>query len=179
MTGMGLEARIRRIEDRLEIADLQARYTIHIDDHDLEKVGPLFAREGRFRSVDGVMNAVGREAICAQYQGRFAALKFGFHVTHDHLITLDADDPDSAHGIVSSHAEVVRNAEPMVVGMRYHDRYVREDDAWRFADRLLHFFYYLPVDQYRAALLTRERMRAYGDARTADLPEGTPTYSTE
>lgn len=158
------------------IAELQARYTIYIDNHDLDITGPLFARNGRFRSADGVMDAIGREAICAQYRDRFAALKFGFHVTHDHLIILSDDDPDHATGIVSSHAEVVRNGEAMVTAMRYHDVYVREDGTWRFADRLLHFFYYLPVKDYCAALPTRERMRAYGDARPADLPESIATF---
>ena len=167
---MSLEARLRRAEDRFDIGQLQARYTIHIDDQNLDEVAPLFAREGRFRSADGVMDAVRREAICAQYRGRFAALGFGFHVTHDHIITLDDTDSDHATGIVSSHAEVVRNGRPMLVAMRYYDDYIREEGAWRFADRLLKFFYYLPVDEYHAALPARDRMRAYGDARDADLP---------
>ena len=58
----------------------------------------------------------------------------------------------------------------MLVAMRYYDDYVREDGAWRIADRLLKFFYYLPVDEYTAALPARDRMRAYGEAQDADLP---------
>lgn len=170
-SGDALSARLRRIEDRLAIRDLQARYTIFIDDHDLASVAPLFAQQGRFRSADGVMDAVGREAICEQYRERFKALRFGFHVTHDHLIDLDEDDPDRATGIVSSHAEVVRNDQPMVTGMRYRDHYVREEGVWRFADRLLYFFYYLPATKYIEAMPTPGRMRAYGDIRLADLPE--------
>ncbi|MEZ5743048.1 MAG: nuclear transport factor 2 family protein [Sphingomonadaceae bacterium] len=171
-----LEARLRAVEDRQEIAALQARYTLAMDDHDLDRAAPLFARQGRFRSADGVMDAMGREAICEQYRGRFAALRFNFHVTHDHVIDLDPADPDRATGVVSSHAEVVREGAPMVVAMRYEDAYVREDGAWRFADRLLKFFYYLPVADYAAALPTRGRMRAYGDTLDADLPEGAPTF---
>ena len=172
-----LEDRIRRIEDKLAIAELQARYTLFIDVHDLDRVAPLFAREGRFRSADGVMDAIGREAIIEQYRGRFEALKFGFHVTHDHLIELDEMVPTRATGLVSSHAEVVRKGKPMVVAMRYTDSYVREEGAWRFADRLLRFFYYMPVVDYLTALPTGGRMRAYGDVRDADLPEGAQTYS--
>lgn len=170
----GLDDRIRRIEDRLAIAELQTRYTIFIDNHDLHEVGPLFARDARFRSADGVMGAVGREAICDQFRGRFAALGFGFHVTHDHLIELV--DENHAWGVVSAHAEVVRNGQPMIAAIRYHDIYVREDRAWRFADRELRFFYYLPVSEYAQALPQRDRMRAYGDARPADLPEGVATF---
>ena len=171
-----LERRLQRVEDRQEIAQLQARYTIHIDDHDLARVGPLFERDGRMASADGVMDARGREAICEQFRGRFASLGFGFHTTHDHLIELDEADPDRASGFVSSHAEVVRNGEAMVVGMRYEDAYIREDGAWRFAERIIHFFYYLPVAAYREALPTKGRMRAYGDVREAQLPEGAATH---
>ncbi|MBI1391118.1 MAG: DUF4440 domain-containing protein [Alphaproteobacteria bacterium] len=177
MTAQEMETRVRRLEDRLEIAGIQARYTIFIDDHDLARVAPLFARNGRFRSADGVMDAIGREAICAQYKERFKALRFGFHTTQDHVIDLDDADPDRAVGIVSSHAEVVRNGRAMVVGMRYYDEYVREGGAWRIADRNLHFFYYVPVDEYAAALSTRERQRAYGDRRPAELPETRQTYA--
>jgi hypothetical protein len=176
MSEIPLEDRLRRLEDRQEIADLQARYTLAIDLHDLDTVGPLFARDARFRSADGVMDASGREAICLQFEGRFAALGFGFHVTHDHLIEFDPTDRDHATGTVSSHAEVVREGRPMLVAMRYADRYCREEGAWRFADRLLRFFYYLPIDEYAAAIGTRARMRAYGDARPADLPESAPTF---
>ena len=177
MTQLTLEDRVMRIEDRQEIADLQARYALAIDLHDLGTVAPLFAREGRFRSADGVMDAVGRDAICDQFRNRFAALGFGLHVTHDHLVELDPDERDRATGAVSSHAEVVRDGRPMIVAMRYADSYSREDGAWRFADRLLRFFYYLPIDEYITAIDTRQRMRAYGDERPADLPESATTFA--
>jgi uncharacterized protein (TIGR02246 family) len=165
------EARIRRIEDRLAIRELVSAYTFAIDDRDLDRVANLFTEDGRFRSADGVMDAVGPKAICDQYRGRFDALGFNFHVTHD--LALDFTGPDDATGQVSSHAEVVRNGQAMVTGMRYHDAYRRcADGQWRFADRCIHFFYYLPVADYREALTGRGRMRAYGDVRDAELPEG-------
>lgn len=173
---MDIASRLQRLEDRQDIAQLQARYAIFIDDHDLAQIASLFARQGRFRSADGVMDAQGRDAVCDQFRGRFAALRFGFHVTHDHLIMLDPADPDLASGMVSSHAEVVREGQPMLAAMRYQDSYIREDGAWRFADRLLRFFYYLPVVDYAAALPAADRMRAYGDCRPADLPEGAATF---
>jgi uncharacterized protein (TIGR02246 family) len=166
-----LETRIRRIEDRLAIRDLVSAYTFAIDDRDLDRVATLFTDDARFRSVDGVMDARGAKAICDQFQGRFDALGFNFHVTHD--LVCDFTGPDDAIGQVSSHAEVVRNGDTMVTAMRYHDAYRRcPDSRWRFADRCIHFFYYLPVADYREALVGRGRMRAYGDIRDAELPEG-------
>ena len=165
------ESRIRRIEDRLAIHDLVAAYTFAIDDRDLVRIAALFTLDGRFRSADGVMDAHGSKAVCDQFHGRFDALAFNFHVTHDFIC--DFNGPDDATGQVSSHAEVVRNGEAMVTGMRYHDAYRRGPDGrWRFADRCIHFLYYLPVADYREALVGRGRMRAYGNIRDADLPEG-------
>jgi SnoaL-like domain len=116
------------------------------------------------------MEARGRAAICDQFRARFDALGFNFHVTHD--LAIEFAGSDDATGQVSSHAEVVRNGQVMITGMRYHDAYRRcADQRWRFADRCIHFFYYLPVADYREALKGRGRMRAYGDIREAELPE--------
>ena len=166
-----LEARIRRIEDRQAITDLIHAYTFAMDNRDLDWAMDLFTDDGRFRSADGVMDGCGREAMADQYRRRYAALGFNFHVTHDQHINFT--HKDEATGLVSSHAEVVRNGEAMVTAMRYHDLYRRcEDEKWRFADRCIHFFYYMPIADYRKALKGRGRMRAYGDVRDADLPEG-------
>ena len=160
---------IDRIAARLAVGELISAYTFAMDNRDLDWAADLFTEDGRFRSADGVLNAQGREAICAQYRERFAALQFSLHVTQDQVITFTSDD--AATGLVSSHAELVRNGTPMIAAMRYHDVYRRCDDAkWRFADRNVRFFYYVPVEQYREALINGGRMRAYGDIREADLP---------
>jgi ketosteroid isomerase-like protein len=165
------ESRLRRVEDRLAIDALISAYTLAMDNRDLVLTADLFTENARFRSADGVMEALGRAAILTQYRGRFAALGFNFHVTHDKQIAFAS--ADRATGIVSSHAEVVRNGQVMITAMRYHDVYERcADGKWRFTDRNLHFFYYLPVEDYRDALQGRARMRAYGDHRDAELPEG-------
>jgi uncharacterized protein (TIGR02246 family) len=166
-----LAARLLRIEDRQAISDLISAYTFAIDNRDLDWGVDLFTEDGCFRSADGVMNATGREAIAEQYRGRFAALGFNLHVTHDQLVRFTSED--EATGLVSCHAEVVRNGETMITAMRYHDSYRRcADGQWRFADRCIHFFYYLPVADYGEVLKGKGRMRAYGDVREAELPEG-------
>ena len=165
-----LEARIRHIEDRQAISDLIQAYTFAMDNRDLSWAMDLFTPDGRFRSADGVMDGRGHEAMADQFRRRYASLGFNFHVTHDQHITFVNED--EATGLVSSHAEVVRNGEAMVTAMRYHDAYRRcEDSKWRFTDRCIHFFYYMPIADYGEALKGRGRMRAYGDVRDADLPE--------
>jgi ketosteroid isomerase-like protein len=170
-----LEARVRRLEDRAAIQDLIARYAVVIDDRDIDGIAALFTAEGSFRSRDGVMAARGREAVLEQFRGRFAALAVSNHFSHDHILEF-GEGPDAATGLVTAHAEVWRNGRALIAALRYEDSYRREDGRWRFADRLLSFLYYLPVDEYPQGLGDRLRMRAYGDRRPADFPESLPNW---
>jgi ketosteroid isomerase-like protein len=176
MTESNLEWRVRRLEDRIAIGELVARYCFAVDDRDIDGLARLFTRAARVRSRDGVMDATGRDAIVAQFHGRFAVLGPSNHFTHDHLIEFDAADPDRARGLVSSHAEVVRNGETLWAALRYDDEYRFEDGAWRFADRLLGFFYYLPVKDYAELMKRPDRLRAYAEPRPADYPESLETW---
>ncbi len=171
-----LEHRVRQLEDRALLRELVARYGIAVDDRDIDALAQLFTSDGCFRSQDGVMDARGREAVLKQFRGRFAALKATNHIAHDQILTF-GEDPDSATGLVTSHAEVWRNGRALIAALRYRDSYRRENGSWRFADRLLSFLYYLPVDEYAEGLGSRLRMRAYGDRRPADYPESLPSWT--
>jgi hypothetical protein len=170
--GRTVEQRIARLEARAEIRELVARYCFTIDERDIEGIGQCFTRAGCFRSLDGVMNAVGREAVVAQFHGRFAVLGPSNHFTHDHVVHFDDHDATHASGLVNSHAEVVRGEQPMLASLRYHDEYRFEEGRWRFHVRSLAFFYYLRPSDYREALGGSLRNRAYQEPRPADFPEG-------
>ena len=171
MSEAGLEARLQRVEDELAIAALVHAYSFAMDNHDLAWALDLFTADGRFRSADGVTDAQGQEALAEDYRARFARLPFSFHTTHDRTVRFDS--ANTASGMVSAHAEVVHRGEAKVAAVRYHDRYQRcADGRWRFADRCMLFFYYLPASEYVSGLARRDRQRAYGTPRNADLPEG-------
>ena len=113
--GLTLEQRLAKLEAKDEIRELVAHYGIVIDDRDLDGIEALFTRDGSFRSKDGVLNAIGRDAVMEQFRARFAVLGPTNHFAHEHIITLDTTDCASAAGLVTSHAEVWR--------IRYrHDR---------------------------------------------------------
>jgi len=171
-TDTDLAARIRRLEDREAIKELIARYGLVMDDRDMDGMPGLFTADVRILSRDGVMDARGRDAAIALFRGRFTVLGPSNHFTHDKIIRF-GDDPDEATGIVLSHAEMQRKGEPMLAAIRYTDRYRREDGAWRFAERLFDFFYYVPTAEYLDALGPglATRMRAYEEATGADIPE--------
>lgn len=171
-----VEQRIARLEARAEISDLIARYCFTVDERDIDGIGQCFTRDGSFRSLDGLMNATGRDAVIAQFHGRFSVLGPSNHFTHDHTLEFDDLDPRRAGGVVNSHAEVVRNGEPMLASLRYHDEYRVEDGHWRFHSRTLAFFYYLRPSDYREAMGGSLRNRAYAEPRPADFPEGTDCW---
>jgi ketosteroid isomerase-like protein len=166
-----LEGRIARLEARAAIRELIARYCFTVDARDIDGLGECFTRDGRFRSLDGQMQAQGREAVIRQFHARFAVLGPSNHFTHDHLLEFLPDEPHRAHGLVNSHAEVVRNGEPLWASLRYHDEYRWEEGRWRFADRLLEFFYYLNPGSYGEVMLSAQRNRAYPTPQAADYPE--------
>ncbi len=171
-----LAERIARLEARTEIRELVARYCFTVDERDVDGIARCFTRDGVFRSLDGVMNASGREAVVEQFHGRFAVLGPSNHFTHDHIIEFDAHDPARATGLVNAHAEVVRNGEALWASLRYHDEYLREEGRWRFRVRTLAFFYYLQPSEYSAAMQGELRNRAYPTPQAADFPEKLETW---
>lgn len=171
-----LEERVRRLEAREEIRSLAARYTFAVDNRDLPAIAGCFSEYARFRSRDGVLSAVGRDAIMAQFDTRFSVLGPGAHYTHDHVVWFEQDDLSLARGLLSSHAELIRNGAPMITSLRYDDAYVVENDKWVFADRLLSFFYYLKTEDYLKYLGGKKRMRAYDEPTDADFPEALASW---
>lgn len=173
---MDIEARIARLEAESQIRQLVARYCFTIDDRLIDQIAALFTADAVLRSADGVMNATGVDAIMTQYQGRFAALGPGHHFMHDIQIDFVGDGTREARGKVSGHAELWRNGQMMVTGIRYNDLYRNTPDGWRFADREISFIYYVPVGEYPNILGTLNRNLAYPEPKPADFPERLPSW---
>jgi ketosteroid isomerase-like protein len=177
-TGGTLEDRLRRLEDRVEIDELIARYCLVMDNRDVDAIEALFTADVHVWSADGVMNSRGRQAAVDMFKGRFAVLGPSNHFTHDRIVEFDRADSDRATGLVLSHAEMQRKGQPMLAAIRYQDVYQRSDGRWRFRERGLSFMYYVPTAEYLDAFgpgLDR-RMRAYEHAVPADWPEKLPTW---
>ena len=56
-----LEDRLQRVEDRLELLELPARYHRAIDDRDISELVALFTEDGRFVHTDG--SEIGRAHV--------------------------------------------------------------------------------------------------------------------
>lgn len=166
-----LERRVRELEDRERIRELGVLYGFAMDERDLDAVRVMFCPDAVLRSPDGVFAAHGIEEVVAAYSGRYDVLGPTNHVSHGHLVRLDPEDPDRATGLLAAHAEVVRHGGSKVVALRYEDVYHRHDGRWRFAERVMSYLYYLPVDEYAAGLGAERPQRADADdPRPADWP---------
>jgi ketosteroid isomerase-like protein len=165
-----LENRIRRIEDKFEIQDLAHLYGFVMDERDLDGLGRLFTEDAHLGSEDGVFDATGLDTIARTYQGRYDVLGATNHFAHSVITRFVDGDPDVAYGLVSGHAEVVREDVTMVVALRYHDVYRRTERGWRIADRVMGYMYYLPMTEYIETMKNDNRSLVYGDPRPADWP---------
>ena len=168
---MDLEARVRRLEDIEEIRALATRYGIAMDERREDETRAIFTPDARLTSKDGVFAAEGLETIITTYKGRWDALGPTNHFVHGSIIEIDADDPDRATGVVTSHAEVVRNGKPMLAAITYNDEYRRHEGKWKFSARELGFFYYTEAERYVETMLEHKRNRAGEEPQPADYPE--------
>jgi len=170
------ETRILRIEARLELRELVARYGCAVDERDLSGLGNLFATNATLKFA-GASVAIGSDAIVLFYADRLTQIRQSFHVVHDQVLEFDPADPNSASGLVTSHAEMWRSNGANIAAIRYHDSYVRAGGRWLFGSRELAFFYYLPISEYQSALGDPLRMRANPSRRAAaNFPEELSTW---
>ena len=169
-----LERRIGHIEDRFAIMDLVADYCAAIDGRDLDRFVSCFTADGVIRHADGVMRLDGREAIRDYYTRRFRDYGVTFHYPHSHTVVIDGTD--EAHGVVTAHAEMALNGEAWVAAFRYTDRYRREEGRWRFAERELACWYYMPLAQLPRGMASNLRKHYRGEVIAAELPESLETY---
>lgn len=171
MADADLARRIDRLESRHAIAELISRYGIACDDHDMPALMALFTPDAVFDTKSGLMRATGPKAIEEMFVEAFKIRGPAFHWTHDHICTFEDGDPDTATGLVLSHAETSPHGEVSLAAMRYEDEYRRIDGRWLFAKRTINFLYYVPAKDYLTALNSTERVTVAGNRLPADYPE--------
>ena len=170
-----LEARVDRLETRTAIEELATNYAVACDEHDISKLQNLFTEDAVFKSPSSFLHSTGREAITTMFIEVLKTRGPGYHWTHDLIVEFD-DDPDTARGTVYSHAETTPAGVVSIAAMKYKDKYRRESGVWYFSERELHFFYYVPINEYVDTLNQEDRLTVGGDKRPADFPESSPSW---
>ena len=122
------DERLRRIEDRLEIADLRARYCHLLDDRRWPEFVDLFTEDGVFSGLESVR---GREEIRAFFTERVPKLAEAFwHFCTDGTIELDGDE---ARGRISLQYLSIKGGVSYVSAGHYDDTFRRVDGRLRGA----------------------------------------------
>jgi ketosteroid isomerase-like protein len=127
--------RLERIEARLAIAELAARYAVAVDSRNLDAIAALFVEDV---AVGG--GQTGHEALKTQFRGILQS----FYRTFHHLggMVLEFDGPDHANGTVYCRAEHEAGGRWVTVPLCYFDKYERRDGRWLFVSRRLRTFYH-------------------------------------
>ena len=133
-----IEDRIRRLEDKSAIDELNFRYFLASDGDDFAAIGDSFTDDATFAS-SGHVGGEGRRGIVDFIRGARGHMGLTIHTPHYGLYTFISDD--CATGLVGAHLELVLGGQSTYGAVRYVDEYRREGDRWRIAARDMRTIY--------------------------------------
>jgi hypothetical protein len=130
------------VADRLALLDLAFAYARHADRIEADHLGALFVDDGVLRIVRRGSDAppverIGRADIVSAIK-RLDRYESTFHLIGNHVYEIDGDAATGEVYCVAHHV----HGEPgsrldHVMMIRYQDRYRRQADGWRIAEREL------------------------------------------
>ena len=164
------EARLGRIEARLAIQDLTARYARAVDSRDLDGLVGLFIADVNCGALGH-----GRETLKAFFAKGLTRFYRSIHQLCGQVI--DLVDENTARGTVYCRAEHEIGNQWIVEALCYFDTYARRDGQWLFARRQVKLWYATdwtvrPGDP----VLANWPGRNEADGMVARLPGETPTW---
>ena len=129
-----LDARVRRLEDLLEIHQLFIDYGMHLDAGRFEEYSQLFATDGEIR-VGPLGKAKGRAAIRDTMAKALDGLVGKtFHVISSPMVTIDGDAATSE--VMWSMIQRGNDGKPELAMLgRHRDQLIREEGRWKILVR--------------------------------------------
>ena len=127
------ESRLEAIENRLAVEDLVVRYCRSADDGDHDAFLALWTDEavwapggplGRHEGIGAISKGWGLMASLAESM---------HHLPCNHLMRLSRDEGDGSNDAIAILR--LRGLAPFQLVVRYHDRYRRTPNGWRFVAR--------------------------------------------
>ena len=134
-----IEQRLRAVEDRLEIIELEARYARTFDEHDGAGWSALFTADGIYQS-----RPVGDEPPVTFVQGTQALHDYcrdapfqGIHLLHLPQLRIDGDAATARIHLEFHGAWTQDPGAPRLAMVGFYDvAYRREEDRWLIARRV-------------------------------------------
>lgn len=133
-----IEDRLRRLEDKSAIDELNLRYFLASDADDYPAIGDSFTEDATFAS-SGQVSGEGRQGIVEFIRGARGHMGLTIHTPHYGLYSFVTDD--LATGLVGVHLEMVLGGQAVYGAVRYVDEYRREGERWRIAARDMRTIY--------------------------------------
>ena len=129
-----LDARLRAIEDGVEIRNLAAKFTDCVNERDIDGFAQLWALQGPIWEIGPPLasRAEGVEDIVAMLRRLLGIQEYFMQMTHSGVVTVDGDRA-TARFVVREHGH--GNASYYDNLGVYEDSLVRESGGWRFAKR--------------------------------------------
>ena len=129
-----LEARLRAVEDRLEIQALAARFSDAVNQRDVTAFAQLWASDHPVWEIGPPLpsRAEGRDAIIAMLKGLFQIERYFMQMTHSGVITIDGDRATARFVVRERGKGDGTYYDNLAV---YNDVLVREPAGWRFLER--------------------------------------------
>jgi ketosteroid isomerase-like protein len=136
--GLSMEARLRRVEDHIEIERLLMDYGKTLDARDFAAYSQLFATDGEWSGSIGTFKGPAQieAAMIKAFKVGPAATAPG--ETNFHLMTNPMIDINGDHATAVSKWSFVRivDGKPVIqLSGRYEDTLVREQGVWKFQRR--------------------------------------------
>jgi uncharacterized protein (TIGR02246 family) len=131
----GVEARLKVLEDKEQIAQLLIDYGRHLDSRDLAAYAGLFATDGEW--IGGFGKVAGRaniQAFMEKSLGTGPNRGGSYHIMSNFVITVKGDTA-TAWSRWTFVTPGERGAAIAQAG-RYDDTFVRENGAWKFKRRV-------------------------------------------
>ena len=125
-----IESRLAIIEARDEIRELTARYCHAVVDGDADAIVELFCEDGAFRTH--TLAPTGREELREFYAAGVGG-KTHKPFVQNHVIEIE--DETQATGRCSVEIRVMQDGEAYTQAGHYFDKYRKDEDRWRFAER--------------------------------------------
>ena len=143
-----LDARLTRIEDRIAISELRARYAFLVDAGRGAEAVDLFTDDGEFHGP--AVSYRGREEQLRHYAEHRLSAMWHFNTNEINRI-----DGATAAGECYCYMPCVLEGESYVCACRYDDELVKVGGDWRFTSRRVTFFYFVPLKDGWAANMVR------------------------
>ena len=128
---------LRALRDRLEIAEILARYASAIDERDWDRLATCFTADA-VGDYAGAPPREGYAAIEALCRRTLAPLDASQHLVGSIEIELQGDQARSRCAVQAQHTRRgLAEGENYLVGGTYQDAWVRTDEGWRIRRRRL------------------------------------------